>query len=953
MSKAKLTVYLEATSPTGNQTYETSRSEFVFGRSGKAHIKVDDSGISREHFKVKFENDTLYIMDLNSLNGVYIDGYKINPMEYIAFQEKTVVSFGKCPLTLKIRAVSEQPDEAKTVIYTTDNKVSKTEAKASVAKEEVKKDTNPIQSKTNEVAAKKETEASDEFEVIDFSEKKDTAPKSTDKKETVIVSGNVASKSNKEVAVSSTPIVKQNVSGALNLSSKAQVKPKEYVEDAAQAHLINLDYTAPAVVLDDNSISENTDLENALNLALQAKPATFEKNIVAPKEPEKDKPVISDSKKESANAEASAETLKLNKDLKDKKIDSLTDDQIIASRPEQKAEFDKLIDISAFPKSEEDFRLSFKNVGLDVPKYKNPGQHAKEIIREAEYQKHAIIKTAEVFKSRTINETRILAKKASEEAHNEFKKMVDNLLDNTRAELKKLRTDTEILLDEKRIQANEEIQRQWEEHEEQIRIDKEKQKEAFERDNKIKLDLSIEKARSDMFAERHKIITDAENEVIQKKRTFQVEFENERSEHLMKIKAYSDELSKIQTAIEENKRVIKESKTTRDDAELELSKILSLLKVEKENLAILNNSFKETEENHKKIEHELATFNETKQQAVAAIQKTQSELEKLNLSYANLTEKKQMAEQELQQLNENLKDAKAKAKAEVENEYTHLKSQEAKKFEDFRVNELKELQKIRDAHSDSIKNFSVDLSQEIATKLELLASKSGYTKFDFEKHFELINSVIQIKGAVNTGSESKHAQQLESWKNRKRKENFVLISKGFAAGLVVVFALNLGYKKLNVDPVQLELARIAAENKAKDSENRFIPIKTDKYYDTYLETTLYTDRFSEVYLNEKNQQEWVNYATKYFLRQWKVEEEKVIEVISNSNALVQNVITEMPNLKKSKLKTDLAKLKELEEESIKNQAQILGSNVRYEAYKKIEREFFQSKLQGRVPASQD
>lgn len=918
MTKAKLTVYLDATSPTGNQTYETSRSEFVFGRSGKAHIKVDDSGISREHFKVKFENDTLYIMDLNSLNGVFIDGYKINPMEFIAFQEKTVVSFGKCPLTLKIRAVSEQPDEAKTVIYSTP-----TESKP--AKVE------------NKIAAKKPAaEASEEFEVVDFSEKKDTPAKAPEKKEAPAAVASSA-KSTKE-ASSAPPLVKQNVSGALNMPAKAQIKPKEYVEDVPQAHLLNLESLTPKAA--ENS-SELTDIEEALDLALQIK------------EPEIASKPATEAKKEPISEPVVEAKSTKDLNLADKKIDSLTDDQIVASRPEQKAEFDKLINISAFPKSEEDFRLSFKNVGLDVPKYKNPGQHAKEIIREAEYQKHAIIKTAEVFKSRTINETRIQAKKASEEAHNEFKKMVDNLLDNTRSELKKLRTDTEILIDEKRLQANEEIQRQWEEHEEQIRIDKEKQREAFENENKIKLDLSIEKARSDMFAERHKIVTDAENEVIQKKRTFQVEFENERSEHLMKIKAYSEELNKIQTGIEENKRVIKESKASRDDAELELSKALSLLKVEKENLAILNNSFKETEESHKKIEHEMATFNETKQKAIAAIEKTQADLDRLNMSYANLTEKKHMAEQELQLLNENLKDSKAKAKAEVETEYTNLKAQEAKKFEDFRVNELKELQKIRDAHSDSIKNFSVDLSQEIATKLELLASKSGYAKFDFEKHFELINSVIQIKGAVNTGSESKHAQQLESWKNRKRKENFVLISKGFAAGLVVVFSLNFVYQKLNVDPVQLELARLAAENKARDVENRFVPNKTDKYYDTYLETTLYTDRFSEVYLNEKNQQEWVNYATKYFLRQWKVEEEKVIEVISNSNALVQNVMTEMPNMKKSKLKTDLAKLRELEDEYVKNQAQILGSNVRYEAYKKIEREFFQSKLQGRVPASQD
>lgn len=914
MTKAKLTVYLEATSPTGNQTYETNRSEFVFGRSGKAHIKVDDAGISREHFKVKFEKDTLYIMDLNSLNGVFIDGYKINPMEFIAFQEKTVVSFGKCPLTLKIRAVTEQPDEAKTVIYSTsvESKPAKPESKA------------PQKNKDN--AKKPEAEAGDEFEVIDFSEKKSTPAPAV-----------ASSKTTKE---SSPPMVKQNVSGALNMPAKAQIKPKEYVEDAPQAHLLNLESLAPKA---EDIVSEQTDIEEALNLAVQVK------------DPEPVSKPAPEIKKEVVSPEPSADAIKAAKELNlaDKKIDSLTDDQIIASRPEQKAEFDKLINISAFPKSEEDFRISFKNVGLDVPKYKNPGQHAKEIIREAEYQKHAIIKTAEVFKSRTINETRIQAKKAAEEAHNEFKKMVDNLLDNTRSELKKLRTDTEILIDEKRLQANEEIQRQWEEHEEQIRIDKEKQREAFENENKIKLDLSIEKARSDMFAERHKIVTDAENEVIQKKRTFQVEFENERSEHLMKIKAYSEELNKIQTGIEENKRVIKESKAARDDAELELSKALSLLKVEKENLAILHNSFKETEESHKKIEHELATFNETKQKAIAAIEKTQSDLDRLNQSYANLTEKKHMAEQELQLLNDNLKDSKAKAKAEVETEYTNLKAQEAKKFEDFRVNELKELQKIRDAHSDSIKNFSVDLSQEIATKLELLASKSGYTKFDFEKHFELINSVIQIKGAVNTGSESKHAQQLESWKNRKRKENFVLISKGFAVGLVVVFAFNFIYQKLNIDPVQLELAKLAAENKAKDVENRFIPIKTDKYYDTYLESTLYTDRFSDIYLNDKNQQEWVNYATKYFLRQWKVEEEKVIEVISNSNALVQNVTTEMPKLKKSKLKTDLAKLKDLEDEYVKNQAQILGSNVRYEAYKKIEKEFFQSKLQGRVPASQD
>jgi hypothetical protein len=380
--------------------------------------------------------------------------------------------------------------------------------------------------------------------------------------------------------------------------------------------------------------------------------------------------------------------------------------------------------------------------------------------------------------------------------------------------------------------------------------------------------------------------------------------------------------------------------------------VLSLLKAEKESLEIVNNSFKETAESHKRIEAELAGFTETKQKALDEITKTEAELTKLNSHYASLSEKKAKIEDELNQLNETMRDAKTKAKAEIENEYTLLRETESRKFEDFKVNELKELKKIRDSHSDSIKNFSVDLSQEIATKLELLASQTGYAKFNFDKHFELINSVIQVKAAVNTGSESKHAQQLEGWKNRKRRENFSLMSRGFAAGIIVLVLGNLAYKKLNVDPVQLELARIAAENKAKDNENRFVPTKTDKYYDNYVDSTLYTERFAETYLDRKNQQEWVNYATKYFLRQWKVDEEKVIQVISNSNALVQNFVDETPNLKKSKLKADLAKLKELEEQSIDSQSKILGSNVKYEAYKKLEKEFFSSKLEGRAPASQ-
>ncbi len=62
-------------------------------------------------------------------------------------------------------------------------------------------------------------------------------------------------------------------------------------------------------------------------------------------------------------------------------------------------------DISAFPKSTDDFRNDFKNIGLSAPQIKTPSQQAKEIIEGAEYIKRSIIKSAEVYKTKMINET--------------------------------------------------------------------------------------------------------------------------------------------------------------------------------------------------------------------------------------------------------------------------------------------------------------------------------------------------------------------------------------------------------------------------------------------------------------------------------------------------------------------------------------------------------------------
>jgi pSer/pThr/pTyr-binding forkhead associated (FHA) protein len=754
MVKKKQIVLLQLIGPQKTQTYDIDKSEFVLGRGESSAVPIVDNGISREHIKVRLQDNLIQIQDLNSSNGTFVEGIKLNPMEFVPIRETYTISFGTAQVKIK-------------------------------------------------------------FKILEVSDEMD---------------------------------------------------------DAIKEHEKSTDH--PPIV----------------------------------------------------------------------------------------------VDLSAFPKTEEDFKLSFKNVGLNLPKYKNPSEHAQEIIKEAEYIKHSIIKSAEVFKSKTINETKIQTRKATEDAYTEYQKLIDRLLDDTRRNLLRLKTETEILLDDKRLQANDEIQNLWKEHRELIKKDKEKQLEVIEKENIIKLELSIEKMKSDMFSERNRLITEAENEILQKRKAYQVDFENDKAEHLTRIKLYSDELVKIQNSITECDRIYKENKNLKDDSELELSKILSQLKQEKEALDYASKQYQETLEQHKKIENELLDFAETKnnwlfekleaEKHLASIKESwqvelnqaEKEREDLNRIYSGLSEKKQQIEEQIRYISQTLEDSKKKVKEELENEYNALKEIEIRKFDDYKSNEIKELQKIRDTHTNSIKKFSVDLSQEIATKIEMLAKKNG-AEFDFDKNFELINSVIQVKSAINTGSESKHAQQLDGWKKRKQKETINLMGRGFAIGLVFVFFANYAYRKLSTDPVKEELLQMALEKKQRDRENTFVPQKVTQYYDTYVDATLYTDNFPETYLDDANQQEWVNYATKYFLRQWKVEEEKVIKVIANSRALVQSIENTKSTLKKDRIKNDLEKLKEMEKESIDSQSLVLGTNVKYEAYKKLEKEFFSQRVQRRLPAT--
>lgn len=62
--------------PGAPQTYDLELAETVVGRSASAHICIDSHLISRKHVNFSKREDQVTVTDLNSSNGMYLNGVK-------------------------------------------------------------------------------------------------------------------------------------------------------------------------------------------------------------------------------------------------------------------------------------------------------------------------------------------------------------------------------------------------------------------------------------------------------------------------------------------------------------------------------------------------------------------------------------------------------------------------------------------------------------------------------------------------------------------------------------------------------------------------------------------------------------------------------------------------------------------------------------------------------------
>lgn len=77
-----------------NQSFEFVGSSIYIGRSEENDIQISDLSVSRRHLQIIEKDNRLFVKDLNSRNGTYINGSQITPDEYYEINENYPIVIG-------------------------------------------------------------------------------------------------------------------------------------------------------------------------------------------------------------------------------------------------------------------------------------------------------------------------------------------------------------------------------------------------------------------------------------------------------------------------------------------------------------------------------------------------------------------------------------------------------------------------------------------------------------------------------------------------------------------------------------------------------------------------------------------------------------------------------------------------------------------------------------------
>ena len=84
----------------GKQTRAEENKDITIGRSFDNALFIEDASVSRHHAVIRWKNSMMYICDLGSTNGTFLNGEKLTPDYYYELNYLDELLIGSVPVTV-------------------------------------------------------------------------------------------------------------------------------------------------------------------------------------------------------------------------------------------------------------------------------------------------------------------------------------------------------------------------------------------------------------------------------------------------------------------------------------------------------------------------------------------------------------------------------------------------------------------------------------------------------------------------------------------------------------------------------------------------------------------------------------------------------------------------------------------------------------------------------------
>ncbi len=321
---------------------------------------------------------------------------------------------------------------------------------------------------------------------------------------------------------------------------------------------------------------------------------------------------------------------------------------------------------------------------------------------------------------------------------------------------------------------------------------------------------------------------------------------------------------------------------------------------------------------------------------VPKLEKSREALIKLNEEIRSAAVKVKVAEEkadaDLLQVRVRLEENKARLEKEEAARFDGLKLQNARRARELEMQMLSEIDDKKDR-----------MSREIALIVETHIKNNPEASRQSMNGLQGEISQLLRKQIVTATSDAGAKAKTTSVAEGKRRERWATATIGIIMGCIVALGGRHIVDELEVSssPLQRRVAAAQDARKLELEKRKFNPTLTDDFKGTYVDNVLYTRDFAQLYGSENFKNRFMKSLTVYMLKTWKTDEDKVIQLIGISSALVKVLSEKRANIHPDFEAQALEKMHQDEVEATARMRVLLGSQVRLEAFKKFEKEFYE------------